>query len=118
GHGLPDAEVSAANRFATGGLVPDVTLLLSYPVADGLARAASRPAAHDRMEAMGEPFHRRVAAAFDTFAEPAWQRAHPECGPIVQIDARGSEQEVQRRVWPELATRWPGTFPVFPESDR
>ena len=117
GHGLPDMEVSSANRFATGGLVPDLTLLLSYPVADGLARAADRPAAHDRMEAMGERFHQRVAAAFDTFAEPAWQTAHPECGPIVQIDARGSQQEVSAHVLQTLASLWPGTFAGLVASD-
>ena len=57
GHGLPEDEVRSANRFATGGLVPDVTILLSFPVVQGLARAARRTASHDRMEAMGEsPF--------------------------------------------------------------
>jgi dTMP kinase len=117
GHGLPDVEVRSANGFATGGLVPDLTLLLAYPVEDGLARAADRPMAHDRMEAMGEPFHRRVAAAFDTFADPAWQRAHPECGPIVRIEATGSEEEVAASVQATLATRWPGTFPLLPDSD-
>ena len=55
GHGLPEEEVREANRFATGGLVPDLTLLLTYPVREGLARAAHRDSAHDRMEAMGEP---------------------------------------------------------------
>lgn len=110
GHGLPEEEVRAANRFATGGLSPDLTLLFSFPVEDGLARAARRPAAHDRMEAMGANFHRRVAAAFGTFADPAWQADHPECGPIVPVDAEGSEDEVMTRVRAALRARWPGTF--------
>lgn len=111
GHGLPEDEVRAANRFATGGLVPDLTLLLTYPVTDGLARAARRATAHDRMESMGEAFHGRVAAAFGAFADPAWQRDHPECGPIVTIDAEGPEEEVTKRVAAALRARWPGTFP-------
>jgi len=110
GHGLPEGEVRAANRFATGGLSPDLTLLFAFPVEDGLARAARRPAAHDRMEAMGETFHRRVAAAFGTFADPSWQADHPECGPIVPVDAEGSEDEVMARVRAALRARWPGTF--------
>jgi len=110
GHGLPEEEVRAANRFATGGLSPDLTLLFAFPVEDGLARAARRPAAHDRMEAMGAAFHRRVAAAFGTFADPAWQEDHPECGPIVPVDAEGSEDEVMTRVRAALRARWPGTF--------
>ena len=117
GHRLREGEVRSANGFATGGLVPDLTLLLAFPVTEGLARAANRPEAHDRMEALGEAFHDRVAEAFDGFAEPAWQTAHPECGPIVRIDARESEAAIAERVWITLTTRWPGTFPVLPASD-
>jgi dTMP kinase len=111
GHGLPEEEVRAANRFATAGLVPDLTLLLTFPVTEGLARAARRATSHDRMEAMGESFHRRVAAALGTFADPSWQKDHPECGPIVGVDAEGREDEVADRVNAALAARWPGTFP-------
>ena len=118
GHRLAEAEVRSANRFATGGLVPDLTLLLAFPFSEGLARAAQRADAHDRMEALGEAFHERVAAAFDLFAEPAWQSEHPECGPIVRIDARGSEEVIGECVLATLNTRWPGTFPVLPASDR
>ena len=112
GHGLPEDEVRAANRFATSGLVPDLTLLLTFPVTEGLARAARRATSHDRMESMGEVFHRRVAAAFGTFADASWQREHAECGPIVGIDAEGREEEVTERVAAALSARWPGTFPV------
>lgn len=110
GHGLPDDEVRAANRFATGGLSPDLTLLFTYPVQAGLARAARRPTAHDRMEAMGEGFHRRVSDAFGTFADTVWQAQHPECGPIVPIDAEGTEEQVMARVRAAVRARWPGTF--------
>jgi dTMP kinase len=112
GHGLPDQEVRDANHFATGGLVPDLTILLSFPVAEGLERAARRATSHDRMEAMGESFHQRVAAALAGFAEPAWQREHPECGPIVLVDARGAEDEVTSRVEQVIVSRWPETSPV------
>lgn len=110
GHGLPEDEVRAANRFATGGLIPDLTILLSFPVVEGLARAAHRAASHDRMEAMGESFHHRVAAALTAFAEPAWQAAHPECGPIVAVDAEGTEDDVAARVLLVVNSSWPGSF--------
>jgi dTMP kinase len=112
GHWLPEDEVRAANRFATGGLSPDLTLLFTFPMEAGLARAARRPTAHDRMEAMGEAFHRRVAAAFGTYAAASWQADHPECGPIVPVDAEGSEDAVMTRVRAALHARWPGTFPM------
>jgi dTMP kinase len=111
GHGLPEEDVRSANRFATGGLVPDLTILLTFPVVDGLNRAAGRAAKHDRMEAMGEPFHQRVANALATFAEPAWQRAHPECGPIATVDGQGTKDDVAMRIERVLQSAWPGTFP-------
>ena len=117
GRGLPEQEVRAANGLATGGLVPDLTLLLTFPVAEGLARAAERSSSHDRMEREGKAFHERVARAFDAFARPEWQRAHPECGPIVSIEGEGSERDVVRRVREALVTRWPGTFPRLEASE-
>ena len=107
--GLALAELRAANAVATAGLVPDLTLLLDFPVAEGLARAGAR-GAHDRMEREGDVFHERVAAAFAQFATMDWQEAHPETGPIVVVDARGSEAEVAARIQGVLADRWPETF--------
>jgi len=108
GRGLPQEDVRASNRLATGGLVPDVTLLLMLPLSEGLARAERR-GAPDRMERAAGDFHERVASAFTQFATAEWQRAHPECGPIVSIDARGGEQQVLERVVAELTRRWPGS---------
>ena len=117
GRGLPDAVVRQANRLATGDLVPDVTLLLDLPVRDGLARVARRPT-QDRIERSGEGFHDRVAAAFAKFEDPAWQAAHPECGPVLIIDATGDTNAVHRRVTKALSDRWPETFPLEMESHR
>lgn len=97
GRGLDEDTVRAANRLATDGLAPDLTVLLQLPVAEGLARAAARSAG-DRMERADAAFHARVADAFARFATPAWQAAHPECGPIVAVDASGSEDAVEARV--------------------
>lgn len=109
GRGLPFAEVRAANAIATGGLVPDCTLLLTLRAAERAARAAARGAA-DRIESAGDDFHERVAAAFARFASADWQQSHPECGPIVDVDASGSEGTVFSRVLAALAARWPRTF--------
>ncbi|MHB1223158.1 MAG: dTMP kinase [Gemmatimonadaceae bacterium] len=109
GRGLPEADIVAANRFATQELVPDLTLLLQLPPATGLERARRR-SSHDRMEQAGAGFHDRVAAAFASFAEPGWQAAHPECGPIVAIAAEGSEDDVFAALVEALAARWPATF--------
>lgn len=112
GRGLDEDMLRAANAMATNGLVPDLTLLLSLPVETGLSRASSR-GERDRMERAELAFHERVAHAYDTFVTPDWQRGHPECGPVVTIDANGSEREVFDRVVSALRSRWPENFPVM-----
>lgn len=67
------------NEFATGGLVPDLTLLLDLPAATGLARARLRnelegkAQAEGRFEAEELAFHERVRGGFLELArlEPA-----------------------------------------------
>jgi dTMP kinase len=110
GRGLPHEQVGAANRLATAELRPDITLLLSLPVEQGLARVTRR-GAHDRIEQAEGEFHERVAQAFAEFATKEWQGAHPEAGPIVTIDARGTVEDVFSRVLAALEKRWPGTSP-------
>lgn len=109
GRGLEESEVRQANRFASDGVTPALTVLLDLPPGEGLDRAAARGGV-DRMERSGGDFHTRVALAFREFASPAWQQAHPECGPIALVDASGSEEEVAARVWRVLHDRWPETF--------
>lgn len=109
GRGLPEEEVRAANRLATGGLVPDLTLLLDVPPGEGLGRADAR-GKRDRMERSGEDFHNRVGNAFRKFAEPAWQHSHPECGPIKLIDGTGREGTVLKRIVSTLASAFPQPF--------
>ena len=109
GRGLPEAETRAANRLATGGLVPDLTLLLDVSAVEGLGRADAR-GARDRMERADDEFHNRVAAAFRQFADPKWQYSHQECGPIKLIDASGDKLAVQERVVAALVAAFPQLF--------
>ncbi|MBC7791798.1 MAG: dTMP kinase [Anaerolineae bacterium] len=103
---LPEEAVRAANHFATAGLAPDLTILLRLPAARGLARAAER-GEHDRLEGAGNAFHEAVERAFMLFNEPYWQAAHPECGPVVAIDADGSADQVFARIVAAFKARWP-----------
>jgi dTMP kinase len=61
------------NRFATGGLEPDRTLLLRVDPARGLARIAKRREDVDRLEREKTAFFLAVATAYDELAatEPA-----------------------------------------------
>ncbi|HEY5492216.1 MAG TPA: dTMP kinase [Gemmatimonadaceae bacterium] len=106
GRGLPEREVREANTFATGGRIPDVTVLLTLPVSEGLARAARRGQA-DRMEQADRAFHDRVEDAFARFADERWQVMHPECGPLVPVSAVGSVDEVEDRIRRVIAAACP-----------
>jgi dTMP kinase len=114
GRGLAEEDVRAANRLATGGLVPDLTILLDVPVALGMERADSR-GSRDRMERSGDDFHARVGEAFALFAGGDWQASHPECGPIVRIDSVGAEEDVFSMIAGILVQRFPETFSALSE---
>jgi len=116
GRGLDESALREANRLATGDLVPDITLLLTLSSEEGMRRA-DRRGARDRMESSGAAFHRRVEDAFATFATREWQTAHPECGPIVTVDAAGTEDEVAGAIEWQLSTRWPDIFSIAASSN-
>ena len=59
--GLGRGPVEEVNRFATGGLLPDLVVLLDLDPASGLRR---RSGELDRIEAQDLAFHRRVRQAF------------------------------------------------------
>lgn len=109
GRGLKVNSVRAANDLATDGLVPDLTLLLTMDPLEGLNRVRARGSA-DRIERADEDFHRRVAKAFTRFADAGWQAKHRECGPIVAVDAIGTEDEVEARLRAVIETRLPELF--------
>ena len=72
GSGVPLETLRALAAAATGGLTPDLTILLDLPPEEGLARVA--PGDVTRFEAEFDlAFHRRVRAGFLTLAdmEPA-----------------------------------------------
>lgn len=87
GRELEAAEVTAVNRWATGGLVPHLTVILDLPPAAGLARFEGR----DRIEQEGSDFHERVRRAFLDLAA-----AHPDH--YLVLDASGTREEVAAAV--------------------
>jgi dTMP kinase len=67
GRGESPARIGDLSAWATGGLIPDLTVLLDINPTIGLARAARRSAA-DRLEREGLSFHWRVRDAYLTLA--------------------------------------------------
>jgi dTMP kinase len=65
GHRLDLEMLYAITRFATGGLVPDVTLYFDVPVSVGLQRkAGGKGDAWNRMEQKEMAYHERVRAGY------------------------------------------------------
>jgi dTMP kinase len=71
GRGLGAAAVADINRFATGGLTPDRTLLLDLEPDLARARSAGRGAAPDRLEREADTFFAGLASAYRALAETA-----------------------------------------------
>ncbi len=90
GRGLPLDQVAAADRLATGGLWPDLVVLLDLPVEAGLARRG-RPEA-DRFEAEDLEFHRRVRSGYLELA-----RRDPERWLV--LDGQAPPGKLARQVW-------------------
>jgi len=93
GRGLPQADVEAALRVATGGLAPDLTLVLDVPVAVGRQRQRTAGKVRDRIEREDDTFHTRVRDAYRSASGPG----------IVHIAASQTKQAVQEAAWRDVA---------------
>jgi dTMP kinase len=92
GRGLPADDVDAALRLATGGLVPDLTLVLDIPVEIGRERQRRARKVQDRFEREEDAFHERVRDAYRVAVGPG----------VVHLDATSSKATVLAVAWREL----------------
>ncbi len=88
GRGLGLERILAVNQLATGGLMPDATVLLRLAPDEALRRRAGSP---DRIESEGAAFHAAVAGGFDQAAARFPDRIHV-------VDAAGPPRTVLARV--------------------
>jgi len=97
GRDLDDAEVRRLSQWATGGLSPDLTVLLDIDPALGLRRAVGPG---DRLEAETLAFHERVRSAFLELARRGRNRYL-----VIDVstaDARSVAAQVLHRVESEI----------------
>jgi len=92
GRGLPRADVEAALRVATGGLTPNLTLILDVPVTVGRERQRVAGKVRDRIEREDDTFHTRVREAYRSASGPG----------IAHIDASQTKKAVQDAAWREI----------------
>lgn len=88
GRGIDINWLKQLNEWATGGISPDLTIVLDVPVEVGFKRIKKVCGeAFDRIEMEDEEFHRRVRKGFLSIAKEEPQR-------VKVVDGRKSEQEV------------------------
>lgn len=92
GRRLGIERVRALNRLATGGRMPDRTLLLDLDPEVGRARQGADP---DRLEREDLSFHRRVREAYLELASLEPER-------FVVLDARRPPEELAGQAWKAL----------------
>lgn len=102
GHGLDLKTLRSILKFATGGLLPDVTFYLDLPPEEGLRRrmdASLFGEEWNRLDDMAMPFHRRVYEGYRKImrGDARW----------VKVDARQTPARVQHVIRQKLAERLP-----------
>lgn len=98
GRGLDLERICQIQALATGGLVPDLRILLDLPVEDGLARRMREDATINRIDRASLLFHQRVRDTFLRLAE-----ADPDGWAV--IDARDDVATVAQKVHTEVEHR-------------
>lgn len=106
GRALDPGDVTRINSWATGGLVPDLTVLIDTPPSVGLTRLGG---AADRIEAEPLEFHERVRREFRSLAaaEPARYAV---------IDGTLSEEEISRLIQDRVREMLPDPVPQEAED--
>lgn len=106
GRQQPVEDIARVNAWATGGLVPDLTVLLEVPPETGLSRL---PAPADRIESESRDFHERVRAGFRALAE-----ADPDRYLI--LDASRPQGELSREIQYRIREILPDPVPAGTED--
>ena len=107
GRQLPVTEIAELNRWATGGLKPDLTILLDLPPLMGLGRRLSSA---DRLESEPVEFHQRVRNGFLALAN-----AEPDR--YLVLDAARPEVDVSRDIQQRVRELLPDPIPFAAEDN-
>lgn len=88
GRGLNIEEIKKLNSIATGGMLPDLTLVFDIDIETSMQRVGKEK---DRMESSGNEFFNRVRNGYLELAKQEPER-------IKVVDSRGSIEEIHAKV--------------------
>lgn len=89
GRGLDPALVATGNAAATGGVAPDITLILDIPPGVGRRRQDAAGKTLDRLDRESSDFHDRICRAYVGVTGPG----------IVHLDGTGSPGQLLEAAW-------------------
>jgi dTMP kinase len=107
GRGLDLQWLRMANEVATGGLTPDLTLVLDLPISAGLARRRADRGQQNRLDRETAHFHRKVRRGFLALASEDPRR-------ITVVNANRPVQEVQDEI-AEIVIGWMTRLHRYPQ---
>lgn len=92
--------VAAVNWFATGGLAPDLTLLMDLPVEESRSRVekSNRESGPDRIEQRDADYFSRVREAFLKIAKDEPNR-------VAVLDANRTPEQLEQEIWNLVSNR-------------
>jgi dTMP kinase len=90
GRGIDLVEVEAANRVATGGLMPDCTFFLHLTLEDAKNRCSEKDA--DRIESAGDDFFERVISGYTHLSQTQPSR-------VKLVPAKQSVAALHEEIW-------------------
>lgn len=102
GRGIPLDRIARLNEFATGGLQPDLYLVLDLAAEDGADRQQRAGKSPDRFESESLAFRRAVRRGYLELARSTDQ--------AVLVPALGSPDEVEGRIRRAVVARFPRNF--------
>ncbi|MFH1416329.1 MAG: dTMP kinase [Elusimicrobiota bacterium] len=90
GRGLDMKLIEELNNVATGGIQPDITVILDVPADEGLNRVKKSNRSFDRLESENISFHRKVRAGYLELARLN--------GDIEVIESIGTPESVHEKI--------------------
>ena len=100
GRGVSPETAELFNQAATGGMTPDLTIILDVPVRVGVERQVGSGKLRDRLDLEEAGFQARVADAYLAAGGPT----------VRHLDGTQAPDKVSQGAWELLHERWPEIF--------